>query len=495
MTKDQRRIYEWRIDPVKFVREEFSVEPDPWQHIALKAFGDGNIDILRMALKACAGPGKTALLAWCGWNFLACYGDSGNHPKGAAVAITKDNLMDNLWPELARWRNASKYLTAKFTWTGSRIFCNDHPETWFLSARSWPKTANADEQGRTLSGIHSKYVLFLIDESGDIPVPVMKAAEQAMSECEWGRIMQAGNPTSISGMLYEACVTQPDLWWSMSITGDPDDPDRSPRIKKDWAIEQIKRWGRTDPWVMSYILGQFPLQAINALIGPEEVDTAMKRVITEHMVHFAEKRIGVDCARFGDDRTVIARRQGIAHYEAVTMRMADGPQIAARVAAVDTAWDGADMIFLDTTGGYGSSPEDALKLAKYTPFPVNFSARANDDRYFNLRSEMLYRFCDAVKRGAGLPNSPQLKKEMCALTYTFQNGKIRVVEKEQVKIALKCSTDEVDAYATTYAVPDKPRRLAEGGIKKRKLDEYGTPRNYDPREDDDGGQGDRRVPM
>ena len=493
MTKDQQRVCDWRRDPVKFVRENFKVEPDPWQHLALKAFGRGDVAVLRMAMKACAGPGKTALMAWCGWNFLSCYGEPGNHPKGACVAVTAANLTDNLWPEFSKWQGVSPYLAEKFTWTGGRIFCNDHPETWFLSARSWPKTANADEQGRTLSGIHSKYILFLIDESGDIPIPVMKAAEQAMSECKWGRIMQAGNPTSISGMLYDACVTHPDMWWSLSVTGDPDDPNRSPRIKKEWAQEQIKLWGRTDPWVMSYILGQFPLQAMNALIGPEDVDIAMNRVITEAMVAFAEKRIGVDCARFGDDRTVIARRQGIAHFEPVTLRGADGPQIAARVATVDTDWGGADMIFLDTTGGYGSSPEDALRLAKYTPFPVNFSARANDERYFNLRSEMLYKFCDAVKRGAGLPNSPQLKKEMCALTYTFQNGKIRVVEKEQVKAILKCSTDEVDAYATTYAVPDKPRKLMEGGIRKRKLEEFGIPQGHDPREESQD-QEERRIP-
>ena len=42
------------------------------------------------ALQAWAGPGKSAVLAWYAWNLLGCYGDKGEHPKGAAVSITND---------------------------------------------------------------------------------------------------------------------------------------------------------------------------------------------------------------------------------------------------------------------------------------------------------------------------------------------------------------------------------------------------------------------
>ena len=483
MTPDQQRIITWRKDPCKFVRDHFLTEPDAWQAKALAAFASDDPAKVRIALKACAGPGKSAVMAWMGWNFLSCYGRPGQHPKGAVVAITSDNLKDNLWPEFAKWQSRSPYLSKHFTWTGSRIFANDHSETWFLSFRSWPKSANEEEQGRTLSGIHSEFVLFLIDESGDIPVAVLKSAEQALSNCQWGKIVQSGNPTSMTGMLYAACSTMANLWWSMSITGDPDDPDRSPRISLEWAKEQIALYGRTDPWVMAYILGMFPPQAMNALISPDEVEVAMNRIITDHMVNFAEKRIGVDCARFGDDRTVIARRQGIAHFIPDTLRGADGPQIAGRVANVDTNWGGADIIFLDGTGGWGSSPEDALKLAKYKPLSINFSSAATDPKYFNMRSQMLCEFCEAVQRGAGLPKSQQLKKEMTALTYYFQNGKKRVIEKEQIKALIKCSPDECDAFALTYALPDKPRQLDQGGIRKRRQQEFGSPRDYSPIEE------------
>ena len=441
-----------------FVREEFHVEPDIWQVEALNAFASKDPATFRIALRACAGPGKSAVLAWCGWNFLLCYGDIGQHPKGAVISITWDNLSSNLWPEFSKWQQRSALLTAAVVWTSTRIFAKDHPETWFLAARSWPKTANEEEQGRTLSGIHSEYVLYLIDESGDIPVAVLKSAEQGLSNCKFGKIMQAGNPTSMTGMLYAACSTQANRWYTITITGDPDDPRRSPRINLAWAREQIELYGRLDPWVMAYILGQFPPMSVNSLISVEEVEAAMARRVSEDMISFSEKRIGVDCARFGDDRSTIARRQGLACLPIRTLRNARSEEIAAAVAAVDTEWGGADVIFVDATGGYGAGTEDALRLARYKPIPVSFSGAAINPRYFNKRTEMIMEFCEWIRRGGSLPNSPQLKKELTAHTFYFQNGKVRVIEKEQVKVLIKCSPDEMDAYVTTFAIPDKPRQ-------------------------------------
>jgi hypothetical protein len=463
------QIRTWKKNPVQFVRDNSLVDPDIWQKEALTSFARGDMAIMRIALKACAGPGKSAVLAWCGWWFLLCCGDIGQHPKGAVVSCTSDNLRDNLWAEFNKWQQRSPVLLKAFTWTGSRIFSNDHPETWFLSARSWPKTANEEEQGRTLSGCHSEYVLYLIDESGDIPLPVLKAAEQGLSSCKWGRILQAGNPTSMTGMLHIAATSQADRWHTITITGDPDDPNRSPRIGLEWAKEQIALYGRLDPWVMAYILGLFPPMGINSLISSGEVDVAMGRAINEEAYSFSEKRIGVDCARFGDDRNVIARRQGLQAFPVRTLRNARSEEIAAAVGAVDTEWGGADMIFVDATGGYGAGPEDALRLAKYKPMPVNFASAATNPRYFNKRSEIISEFCDWIKRGGCLPLSPQLKKELCAHSYYFQNGKIRVTEKDQIKVLIKCSPDEVDAYSTTFAIPDKPRQNMRSQIVPRKI--------------------------
>ena len=139
------RLVEWRRDPVRMVVDEFHATPDEWQADALRAFADPSIR--RIAMKACKGPGKTALLAWCIWNFLSCYGDDGSHPKGAATSITQDNIDDNLWPELAKWQARSEWFKTAFEWQKTRIVARDHPETWFFSKRTWPRSGDKRRHG------------------------------------------------------------------------------------------------------------------------------------------------------------------------------------------------------------------------------------------------------------------------------------------------------------------------------------------------------------
>ena len=76
-----------RADPRRFVREVFDVVPDLWQDEVLAAFPRNQ----RFAMKACKGPGKTAVLTWLAWNFLAVNED----PKVAAASVSGD-LADNL---------------------------------------------------------------------------------------------------------------------------------------------------------------------------------------------------------------------------------------------------------------------------------------------------------------------------------------------------------------------------------------------------------------
>lgn len=456
MTPAQAKIKTWREQPAKFVHDQFGVTPDKWQEKVLEVFPSMQPDKIRISMQACAGPGKSAVLAWVGWNFLSCYGDRGEHPKGAAVSVTGDNLADNLWPEFSKWQSRSSYLTKAFTWTKSRIFAKDHPETWFIAARSFSKTADSEEQGRTLSGLHSKYVLALIDESGDIPLAVAKAAEQALStKPKFGKILQAGNPTSVEGILHAAATTLRHLWHIVRITGDPDDSDRSPRIDIDWARAQIETYGRENPWVMAYILGQFPSSSINTLLGADVVADALGRHLREDAYSFSQKRLGVDVARFGDDRTVIFPRQGLAAMKPVIMRGARTPDIAARVALAKSRWN-SELEFVDGTGGYGSGVIDALLQGGHSPHEVQFAGKPIDIRYANKRAEMWFDMADWIKRGGAIPNMPELGRELTAPTYTFVKGKFLLEPKEQIKKRLGFSPDLADALALTFALPDMP---------------------------------------
>ena len=452
--KASKAIKEWRHNPNKFVRDVFGVEPDVWQDEVLAEMGEPGRK--RIAMKACAGPGKTAVLAMAGWHRLTCFAEPGEHPKGAAVSINNDNLRDNLWAELAKWQARSPFLLSAFTWTKQRIVANDHPETWFLAARGWSKSADTDSIGRTLSGLHSRFPFYLIDESGDMPANMIRSAEQGLTDCADGLIITAGNTTSHDGLLYYVCSTVRDQWYIVSITADPDDPKRTPRVDKEWARKQIETYGRENPWVMAYILGQFPATSLNALVSIDEVELAMKRQPTEDQFNWAQKRLGIDVARFGDDRTVIFPRQGIRAGMPTIMRIARTTDIAAKVALIKGEY-GLTTDFIDDTGHWGHGVIDNLIAAGFKPFGIQFHGQAIDNRYKNRRAEMWIEMCEWIKRGGCLPPIPELVAELTTPTYTFNQGKFQLEDKDMVKARLGRSPDLADGLALTFAIPDQPK--------------------------------------
>lgn len=449
MDERVKKIRSWIRNPVKFVVDNFGVEPDPWQAEVLKEFPHNQ----RIAMKACKGPGKTTVLAWLAWHFISTRPDA----KMAATSITEQNLSDNLWPELAKWRERSRYLKAKFEWTKTRITCREAPENWFLSARTWAKSGDKQKQSDALAGLHADYLMFILDESGGIPDAVMATAEAGLATGIETKIVQAGNPTHLEGPLYRACTSERDLWFVVEITGDPDDPNRSPRISKQWAREQIQKYGKDNPWVLVNVFGKFPPASINTLLGPDEVSKAMRTNYHEDGYKDAQKRLGIDVARFGDDRTIIFPRQGLVAFRPVEMRNARTNEIAARVALAKQKWE-SEVEFIDDTGGWGAGVIDSLIQSGYTPQGINFSGKAIDGRYYNKRAEIWFEMANWIKRGGSIPKMDELVKELTAPTYTFHNGKFKLEEKEQIKERLGYSPDLADALCLTFSLPELPKR-------------------------------------
>lgn len=460
MKKAASRIRYWRENPVAYVREVFQIEPDPWQHDVLMALTQN----MRLAMKACKGPGKTALLAWVAWWFLTCF----LHPKIVATSITSDNLADGLWSEMAKWQQRSEFLKAAFRWHKTRIVSVDHPETWFMSARTWPKGSDSSQQANTLAGLHADNMLFILDEVGGIPDSVLAAAEAGLANDlgeagKCAKIIMAGNPTHTEGPLYRACTVEKHLWHVTEITSDPDNPKRTPRVSVQWARDQIQKYGRDNPWVLVNVFGQFPPASINSLLGVEEVNAAMRRAPREDDFAHAQKRMGIDVARFGDDRSVIFKRQGLMTYAPIEMRGLRTTEIAARVIHEKREF-ASEMDFVDDTGHWGHGVIDNLMAAGYPAHGIQFHAPAINPRYKNRRAEMWIEMSEWVKRGGCLPNVPELVGELVTPTYTFVNGKFQLEDKDQVKERLGRSPDLADALALTFALADMPARDSIHGI-------------------------------
>jgi phage terminase large subunit len=459
----------WRERPDTFVREQFRVEPDAWQIEALQAFPHHQ----RLAFKACKGPGKTALLAWLVWNFLATRPQA----KVAATSITGDNLADNLWSELAKWQSKSPFLSAQFEWARTRIVHRQQPENWWASARTWPRTGNPQQQADTLAGLHADFMLFVLDETGSMPDAVMAAAEASLASGKESHIVQAGNPTMLSGPLYRACSLERDLWHVVEITGDPDDPKRSSRVSEQWARDQIQKYGRENPWVLVNVFGRFPPHSINALIGPDEVRDAMKRHYRAESFVNSPIILGVDVAREGDDASVIYRRQSPVLWPPLVLRNVDSLVGAAQV-QMQWTQHAADACLIDATGGFGSGWIDQLRVFGRSPIGVHFSAEPNDRRYANKRAEMYYLAVEWIREGGALPEEPELLRDLCATNYTFAKDRILLQPKDQIKATLGHSPDHGDGFALTFAQPVvKARPGAQAALAARAM--MG---DYDPHE-------------
>jgi phage terminase large subunit len=451
------RLALYREHPTAMVREIFHVEPDAWQADILEAFPRNQ----RLAMKACKGPGKTTVLAWIGWNYLL----TRPHPKIGATSVSATNLADGLWTEMAKWQNQSPFLLSKFTWTRTRIFANDHPETWFMAAKAWSQSADATQQANTLAGFHADYVLFLVDESGGMPRAIMVTAEAALAGCIEAHIVQAGNPSSLDGALYHACTVARRLWFVVEITGDPDDPKRASRIPLEYARQQIEQYGRDNPWVLVNIFGQFPPSSLNSLIGPDEVRAAMNRYYRTHEIGDAPRVLGVDVAREGDDASVIFKRQGIQCLPLLKKRGLTSTQGAGLLARTWNEWS-ADAAFVDNTGGFGAGWIDQLALLGKTANPVGFANGAHRaERYANKRAEMYFDAIEWIKAGGALPDSPELLAALTQTTYTFKGDKLLLEDKLQIKQKIGYSPDEADAFVLTFAEPvnrkEAPRNLPQ----------------------------------
>ncbi len=466
--RDKLRRYREADDgAIAFVREQFKVEPDGWQADALRRYQTGK---QRLAMRACKNPGKTATLSWIAWHFLTCF----PHPNIAATSITGENLRDGLWKEMAKWQIRSPLLQDQFTWTAERIFLKAHPATWWMSARKWSKASDATQQANTLAGLHADYVMFLLDETGAMPRAVMAAAEAALGSGIRSKLVQAGNPTNLEGPLYDACVTERHLWELIEITGDPDDPKRAPRVDVQWARDQIAKYGADSPWVLVNVFGKFPPSSLNSLLGPDEVQAAMARHLRSDQYDWAQKRLGVDVARFGDDRSVIFPRQGLASFKPVVMQGARTTDIAARVALAKQKW-GSEVEFIDDTGHWGHGVIDNLVAAGHSPVGIQFHGQAIDPRYRNKRAEMWIGMAEWVKSGGALPPIAELVAELCTPTYTFLNGKFLLEDKDQIKERLGRSPDLADALALTFALPEMPAQiaaLARGNHARTEFDPY-----------------------
>ena len=167
--------------------------------------------------------------------------------------------------------------------------------------------------------------------------------------------------------------------------------------------------------------------------------------------------IGLDVARFGDDRTVFCFRKGRWCYKFLTYEKLDNVAVA-NLATNFIHEDKPHRLFMDI-GGQGAGVYDILKDRGFGEIirGVYFGEKAiNEERYFNRRAEMWDNIRAWLDESppAQLPKDENLFNELTCLNKKYdRRGRLQLEEKEEVKKRLGCSPDMADALALTFAEP------------------------------------------
>ena len=226
-------------------------------------------------------------------------------------------------------------------------------------------------------------------------------------------------------------------------------------------VERLKRDMSETSFAREYLC-DFSAAGDDQLISLSDCEEAARRVYTDKDVLDAPKILGVDPARFGDDRSVIFKRQGLQAFTPLVYRGIDNMDLAARVAAQIEQWV-PDAVFIDS--GAGAGVIDRLRQLGYDVTEVPFGGKATMPNLFvNRRAEMWWGMKEWLDLGGAIPNDNALKQELATPIYWFDSAGRKVLEpKDEIKKRLQGggSPDMADALALTFAYPVKKRPMID----------------------------------
>lgn len=308
----------------------------------------------------------------------------------------------------------------------------------------------------------------VVDEVAQIKPEVWNDIIQPTLSDRKGWCLFIGTPSGVnlfSELFYRA---KNNLNWHSSLFTVYDtssiDPEEVARLKRDMSETSFAR----------EFLCDFNAAGDDQLISMADVEDAIARQYRASDIEYAPRILGVDPARFGDDRSVIFPRQGLQAFPPMVFKGLDNMDLAARVAHKIDSWR-PDAVFIDA--GNGSGVIDRLRQLHIDVIEVNFGGKSSQPQYVNKRVEMWFAMRDWLKSGGAVPNEMDLKQDMGAPVYWFDAANRIVLEpKDKIKARGLPSPDLGDALALTFALPVEKRKMSIPGARTREQ------KNYNPYE-------------
>jgi len=498
-------------DPLGFVETAFTwgeselVDydgPDTWQRDVLTQIRDrlragliGTTEAIQIAVASGHGPGKSALVAWIILWAISTFPDT----RGVVTANTDTQLRTKTWPEVAKWHRLS-LVANLFELTATSIYSRQagREKTWRIDIIPW-----SENNTEAFAGLHNqgKRIILLFDEASAIPSIIWETAEGALTDKNTQIIWCVfGNPTRNTGRFREAFGRLKHRWWTKQVDS---------RTAKMTDKEQIAKWitdyGEDSDFVRVRVKGVFPRVGAMQFIANDVVEAAKTREAKASI--YDPLIMGVEVARFGDDKSVIRFRKGRAArtHPPLKYRGLDTMQLAARVAEQYNAMR-PDAVFVDG-GGVGGGVVDRLRQLRVPVIEVQFGGAPDrmagqvvgedDVVYANKSAEMWGSMREWLKTGA-IDDDPDLETDLTGREYGFvlREGRDAIIleKKKDMKKRGLASPDDADGLCLTFAYPVQPNpnagRAAAGAVATQPGDDYdpfnpprtgrGVKSDYDP---------------
>lgn len=429
---------EWQADIMEDIREH--LENPATRH-----------EPLRLAVASGHGIGKSALIS-----MLISWGkDTCEDTRIVITANTESQLRTKTWPEVTKWNNLA--ITKdwwKVTKTGIFSVVDGHEEAWRCDAVTW-----SEHNTEAFAGLHNmrKRIVVIFDEASKIADKVWEVTEGALTDENTEIIWIAfGNPTQNTGRFRECFGRFRHLWKTRQI--DSRDVEGT---NKAYLDEMVATYGEDSDIVKVRVRGMFPSASSMQFIPSGTVDMAKYREVDAD--EYDQMVIGVDVARFGDDRSTIYFRRGrdARTAPAIKLHGVDTMQLAAKVAEMHRLYSAA-MVCVDE-GGIGAGVVDRLKQmglpvvgVQFGGKPLNAVRLSNGVKVANRRAEMWAIMREWLEGGA-IPDDQELCDDLTGIEYSFNaRDEIQLEKKEHMKARGLASPDDGDGLALTFAVPVLP---------------------------------------
>lgn len=421
------------------------------------------INHTKVAVKSCHGSGKSFLASL----IIAWWVDTRGH-KGAvsvSTAPSADQVGKVVWRYIRQRFEESKtraeeeegfvplpgYVTQDNEWK----FDNGELKAWGRKP--------ADHSQSTFQGIHAAGgVLAVVDEANGVADGIWTNIF-AITTGEHDRILAIANPDVAAGEFFKIFHDDNPDWHKITIsafdtpnfTNEEVPADMRPGlIQPSWVEERRRAWGEDDPRWKSKILAEFSLDSSNLLFG---YDTINEGIATE-IIPLQEDEIylGVDVARFGEDKSVIYKNHG-GHVRYLDSWGKTDTQESAHKIHDFAIKEGATQVRLDGIGIGAGVVDKVSQLSRGRYKVISFVGNKSSPNilkwynaramwYDNTREEMRLGQLDIAH------DDKTLHDELTAIGYMFPPGKGMLIEsKDDIRKRLGFSPDFADAFIYSVA--------------------------------------------